>query len=153
MSQTRSQWRARATSRTKSSLRRASSSVYVLRSPYAVQTPAGGFHSRRCTSLRILRTFATNSSFLNTLHLVLHLLRLAGVALLELRVQDHVREDAPADAVAEVHQRADLGRPDAVDRAAQPRLERHALGSFERIREGEPTSTKVGRAPLNWTLY
>jgi hypothetical protein len=49
-------------------------------------------------------------------------------------VQDHVREDALAEAVAEVHQGTDLGRPDAVDRSAQPRLEGNVLHRLQQQR-------------------
>ena len=68
------------------------------------------------------------------LDLLLDLTGAVGVARLELRVQEDVREDALAEAVAERHQVAHLRRRDAVDRAAQPRLERNALRRLQEQR-------------------
>ncbi len=56
------------------------------------------------------------------------------VALLELRVQEDVREHALAEAVPERHQGAHLARRDAVDRAAQPGLEGDALRRLQQQR-------------------
>ena len=107
----------------------------------AVALAVGGPHALRRVPLEPLHELAhlahvRHEQLLleDALHLVLHLLRPVRVAVLELRVEDHVGEDALAEAVAEVHQRAHLARPDAVDRAAQPGVEGHALRRLEQQR-------------------
>ena len=86
--------------------------------------------------MRILRTLAITISFLSprALDLVLDLLRAVGVALLEPGVQEDVGEQAAPEAVAEREQRRHLGRPDPVDRAAHPGVERHVLHRLEQQR-------------------
>ena len=66
------------------------------------------------------------------LEVLLHLA--IGVAGLELRVQDDVREDAAPEAVAEAEEPAHLVRLDSLERAAEPRLEGHALVGLEHQR-------------------
>ena len=57
-----------------------------------------------------------------------------GVAPLELRVEDDVGEDAATEAVAEAHERAHLGRLDALQGAPEPGLEGDVLVRLEQER-------------------
>ena len=57
-----------------------------------------------------------------------------GVPPLEPGMEDDVRQDTATEAVAEAHERAHLRRLDPLQRAAEPRLERHALVGLEHER-------------------
>jgi hypothetical protein len=70
----------------------------------------------------------------DALDLSLDLVGPVRVARLELRVQEHVGEHALAEAVAEGQQGAHLRGRDAVDRPAQPGVERHALHRLQQQR-------------------
>ncbi len=74
------------------------------------------------------------------------------VTVLEPRVQDDVREDAAAEAVAEAEERPHLGRLDPLERAAEPRLEGHALvGLEQKWVEDERAELAVARPRLAFT--
>ncbi len=128
-------WRA-AAARTNSALRPASSSLYVLVSPYSVQAVRPGLNSSRRTSFSSLRRFAS-SSCLPKPALLSSLLDLAaagvGVARLEPGVEDDVREHAALQPVAREHAPG-LARRDPVERAAQPGVVRRAAVGLQHQR-------------------